>query len=232
VEDKRKADGAKVGGGEKLLTPIRFFCSPGLLHPRQGRKVTVIWEWKKRIQPRVLATRLEPLIIPSPTSPGSQTRNHAGPLSSPTSPKGMGVGALRFPAASKLWGKRTKQPPYPFDKGSDDSEEELLLSEDSGKRRKRRPNSTYLPRVSREVERSMPRWYGDRVQSSDEVWRTKRDPRPATAGAEGSGGRNRGQSFGRGAASEGEYERVFSHSQGGGISTTRSGRTRRPRTAR
>jgi hypothetical protein len=227
VEDKRKADGTKAGGGEKFLTPLRFSCSPGLLHPRQARKVTVLAVWKKTIQPRIVANKLEPLTIPSPTSP----RHHiSSPLSSPTSPRGVGMGAaLRFPSASKLWGKRNKSSPYRFGGGSDGSEEELLLSEDSANRRRRRPNSACFPRVPQQ------RWEGDRgqTQSADAVWQTAgRTPRPATAGGEGTkGGRSRGFSFGRGAASEGESERMFSRSQGD-LSATRYGYGRRPRTAR
>ena len=231
VEDKRKADGTKAGDGEKFLTPIRFSCSPGFLHPRQGRKVTVIREWKKRIQPRVLASRLEPLTIITPTSTGNQVHNLAGPPFSPTSPKGVGMGVLRLPSAGRLWGKRTKTSAYRFDKGSDDSEEELIPSEDSANRRKRRPASAHAPRLFREAESPVQRWHRDRGRSSDAVWQTRTDPRPATAGAEGSRGRSRGFSFGRGATSEGENERAPSRSQGG-PSTIRNGRVRRPRTAR
>lgn len=230
VEDKRKADGTKAGDGEKFLTPLRFSCSPELLHPRQGRKVTVLSVWKKSIQPRVIANRLEPLTIPSPTTPGNQT--HA--LPSPTSPKSLGVGGLLFPSASRLWGKRTKNSPYPFDKGSDGSEEELIPSEGSANRRRRRPTSVYVPsRVSLEAEWPLRMWDRDRGRSADAVWQASRDARPATAGgAEGSTrGRIRAQSFGRGAASEGENESVSSRSRGG-RSTTRYGQNRRPRTAR
>ena len=239
VEDKRKADGTKAGDGEKYLTPLRFSCSPGLLHPRQGRKVTVLSLWKKSIQPRVLANKLEPLIITSPTSPGNKV---VSPLSSPTSPT-KGVGAFRFPSASiKLWGKRTRTSPYRFDKGSDGSEEELIPSEDSsGNRRRRRPTSAYAPRKSRDggAGEWPPQWWGngDRGKSADAVWQQAgppppRDVRPATAGADGSsrGGRNRAESFGRGAASEGENERAMLARSQGGFSAPRY--TRRPRTAR
>lgn len=231
VEDKRKADGTKAGGGEKLLTPLRFSCSPELLHPRQGRKVTVLSVWKKSIQPRVLANRLEPLTISSPTTSHKLT----SPLSSPTSPKGVGVGGLRFPSASRLWGKRAKNSPYPFDKGSDGSEEELIPSEGSAnRRRRRRPTSAYVSRASLEAEwPNVQMWDRDRGQSADAVWQTNRDARPATAGVEGS--RGRGQSFGRGAASEGENERVSSRHRPGHPTTTTGTRhayNRRPRTAR
>ena len=233
VEDKRKADGTKAGDGEKFLTPLRFSCSPGLLHPKQGRKVTVLSVWKKSLQPRVLASRLQPLTITSPATPRSQTR-HLSPLSSPTSPKSAGVGGLRFPSASRLWGKRTKASPYPFDKGSDGSEEELIPSESSAHRRRKRPNSTYLPRVPLDASEwpQLQMWDRDRGQSADAVWQTNRDVRPSTAGAGGS--RNRAQSFGRGAASEGENGASPSSRSRAGLSTTRHAgyRPRRPRTAR
>lgn len=230
VEDKRKADGTKAGNGDKFLTPLRFSCSPGLLHPRQGRKVTVLSVWKKSIQSRVLASKLEPLATTSPTTPGTQTRSPL--LPSPTSPKSVGVGGLRFPSASRLWGKRAKASPYPFDKGSDGSEEELIPSESSAaNRRKRRPTSAYVSRVSLDAEWPLQMWDIERGKSADAVWLTNRETRPATAGAEGSSGRSRGLSFGRGAASEGESERASSRSRGG-LSTTRYGYSRRPRTAR
>lgn len=228
VEDKRKADGTKAGGGEKFLTPLRFSCSPGLLHPRQARKVTVLSVWKKSIQPKVVAGKVEPPIKASPTTSEDRARNFAGLASSPTSPKGVGVGVLRFPTPSKLWGKRTKSSPYQFDKGGDGSEEELLLSEDSADRRRRpRSTSAYASRVSQEAERALLGWGG---QSTDVVRPAGRDARPATAGAERRG-ISKARSVGRGATSEGENERVFSRSQGG-QSTPWSVYSRRPRTAR
>ena len=230
VEDKRKADGTKAGGGEKFLTPLRFSCSPWLLHPKQGRKVTVLSVWRKSIQPRLVAGKVElPSIITSPTTPGHQTHNLAGSASPPTSPKN--VGALRFPTVTKLWGKWTKSSPYRFDKGSDGSEEDLIPSEDSTNRRKRhRPTSAYFSRVSQEAERPLQRWDGDRSQSTDVVRLAGRDVRSATAGEERSRGRNKTHSLGRGARSEGEDDRVLSRSQDG-YSAPRSAYRRRPRTA-
>ena len=228
VEDKRKADGTKAGGGEKFLTPLRFSCSPGLLHPRQGRKVTVLNVWKKSIQPKVVAGKVEPPITTSPTTSGNRTRNLAGPASSPTSPKGVGAGPLRFPTPSKLWGKRAKSSPYRFEKGGDGSEEELIPSEDSASRRRRqRPTSAYASRMSQEAERTLLGWDS---QNADVVRPAGRDARPVTAGGERRG-MSKAQSVGRGATSEGENERVFSRSHGG-QSTPRSVYSRRPRTAR
>lgn len=227
VEDKRKVDGTKVGGGEKYLTPLRFSCSPGLLHPRQGRKVTLLNMWKKSIQPRVVANKLEPLIT-SPTSPGKKITS---PLSSPTSPKGIGMGALRLPSASKLWGKRAKNSPYPYDKGSDGSDEELIPPENSSNRRRRRHTSSYAPRISVDTEWPLHRWGGDRGKSADAVWQMNRDFRPVTASTEGSRGRYRAGSFGRGVTSEGESEKALSRSEGA-LPITRHGYSRRPRTAR
>jgi len=225
VEDKRKADGTKAGGGEKFLTPLRFICSPGLLRSKQGRKVTVLNVWKKSIQPRLVASKVEPSSPTSPTTFRNQTHNLTGPISSPTSPKSVGVGPLRFPTAGKLWGKRAKSSPYRFDNGSDGSEENLLPSEDSGTRRRRsRPASTYASRMSQDVERSPQWWGGNRGRSADAIRLTSRDARPTTAGAERSYGRYKTEGFGREAMSEGENERVSSR--------PRFGYSGRPRTAR
>ena len=230
VEDKRKADGTKAGGGEKFLTPLRFSCSPWLLHPKQGRKVTVLSVWKKSIQPRLVAGKIDLPIITSPTTPGHQIHNLTGSASPPTSPKN--VGALRFPTVTKLWGKWTKSSPYRFDKGSDGSEEDLIPSEDSANRRKRhRPSSAFFSRVSQEVERPPQRWDGDRSKSTDAIRPAGWDTRPATAGGERSRARNKTQNFARGARSEGEDDRVSSRSQDG-YSASRSVYRRRPRTAR
>jgi hypothetical protein len=229
VEDKRKGDGTKAGGGEKFLTPLRFSCSPGLLHSRQGRKVTVLNVWKKSIQPKLVAGKVEFPIIRSPTTSGHQTHNLAGPASPPMSPKGVGIGSLRFPTTSKLWGKRAKSSPYRFDKGSDGSEEDLIPSEDSGSRRRRpRPTSAYVSRVSQEAERLLQKWDGERGKSTDALGSAWWDGRPSTAGAERSRGRSKTENIGRGATSENECERLSSRSQG----AQSAPRFRRPRTAR
>ena len=214
VEDKRKADGTKAGGGEKSLTPLRFSCSPGLLHPKQGHKVTVLSVWKKSIQPKLVASKVEPPIIT-----GDRSHKLSGPASPPTSPRN--AGPLRFPTVTKLWGKWTKSSPYRFEKGSDGSEEELIPSEDSTNRRRRpRAASTSISRVSQEEEWPLERWDGDRGQSMGAVRPACRDARPSIAGGERSRGRAR---------SEGEDERVSSHSQAGHL-VSRPVR-RRPRTA-
>ena len=230
VEDKRKADGTKATNGEKFLTPLRFSCSPGLLHPKQGRKVTVLSVWKKIIQPKLFADKVEPPAT-SPTTPGYQKYSLAGSASPLTSPKGVGIGPLRFPTTTKLWGNRARSSPYRFDKGSEGSEEDLIPSEDSANRTRRpRSASTFVSRVSQEPERSLQWW--DEGQSSDAVRLAGRDARPATASGERSRGRNKTQSLGRGAVSEGENERVPSRSSQGGSSTPRSVYSKRPRTAR
>ena len=229
VEDKRKADGTKAGGGEKFLTPLRFSCSPGLLHSRQGRKVTVLNVWRKSIQPKVVAGKVEFPTPTSPTTPGNRTRNLTDPVSPPTSPKSP----LRFPTTSKLWGKRSKASPYQFDRGSDGSEEYLIPSEDPGNRRRRpRPTSAFVSRVSHEAERPSQRWGGDKGQLAEVFRPTSRDAWSPIAGAEQrSRGRSKTQSVGRGTKSEDENERGSSRSQGG-HPTSRFISTRRPRTAR
>ena len=232
VEDKRKADGTKAGGGEKLLTPLRFSCSPGLLHSRQGRKVTVLNVWKKSIQSSLVAGKVEFPTPISPTSPGHQRHDIAEPSPSPTSPKIVGIGPLRFPTTSRLWGKRAKSSPYRFDKGSDGSEEDLIPSEDPGNRRRRpRPTSAYVSRLSHEAERQLPRWGGDRNKSTDAFRPAARDAWYAIGDAERPRGRNKTQDIGRGAMSEGENERLSPRSQGG-YSIPQFGYSRRPRTAR
>ena len=231
VEDKRKADGTKAGGGEKVLTPLRFSCSPGLLHSRQGRKVTVLNVWKKSIQSSLVAGKVELPTTTSPTSPGHRKHNITSPPSSPTSPKSVGIGPLRFPTANKLWGKRAKSSPYRFEKGSDGSEEELIPSEDPGNRRRRpRATSAYVSRVSHEAGRPLQMWGGDRGQSADSFLPASRDAWSTIGSAEKSRGRSKTQAIGRGATSEDENERPASRSHGG-HSTSRS-TCRRPRTAR
>jgi hypothetical protein len=97
VEDKRKPDGAKVGHGEKILTPLRFSCSPGLVHPKQARKVTVMQVWKKSVQPRLLAHKVE-----SPRAPFTSSSD--GPSSPLQSFSHKGV--KRFSSGHKMaiWG--------------------------------------------------------------------------------------------------------------------------------
>ena len=228
VEDKRKADGTKAGDGEKFLTPLRFSCSPGLLHPKQGRKVTVLSVWRKNIQPGLVAGKVDAPAVSSPVAYGHQTHKLAGSSSPPTSPKNNG--ALRFPAVTKLWGRWTKASPYRFDKGSDGSEEELIQSGGSvnGTRRPRAA-SVFASRVSQEAERPLRGWDGDsrkRGQSTD-----ARDARPATAGGERSKRMCKTQSLRRETRSEGEDDRVFTRSQNGHLAS-RSAYRRRPRTAR
>ena len=227
VEDKRKADGTRAGGGEKILTPLRFSCSPGLLHSKQGRKVTVLNVWKKSIQPKLVAGKVE---IPSTTSPTKpRTHDLTETTSPPTSPKSP----LRFSTTGRLWGRRAKPTPYQFDKGSDGSEECLIPSEDSGGRRRRpRPSSTYISRISHEAERPPQRRGGDRGRSADALRSTNRDAWSPIAGAERTRPRSKTQSAGRGATSEDENERLSSRSQGGLHSTARLVYSRRPRTAR
>ena len=233
VEDKRKADGTRAGDGEKFLTPVRFSCSPGLLHPKQGRKVTVLSVWRKNIQPGLVAGKVDTLAAGSPVAYGHQTHKVAGSSSPPTSPRNNG--ALRFPTVTKLWGKWTKASPYRFDKGSDGSEEELIPSDNSvnGTRRPRAA-SVFISRVSQEAERSMREWDGDsrkRGQSTDAIRSATRDARPATAGGERSRRMCKTQNLRRETRSEGEDDRVFTRSQNGHLAS-RSAYRRRPRTAR
>lgn len=231
VEDKRKADGTRAGDGEKFLTPLRFSCSPALLHPKQGRKVTVLSVWRKNIQPGLVAGKVDAPLVSSPAASGHQTHKLAGSSSPPTSPKGSN-GALRFPAVTKLWGKWTKTSPYRFDKGSDGSEEELIPSGDSANGTRRpRPASIF---ISQEAGRPMRGRDGDsrkRGQSTDGIRLASRDARPATASGERSRRMCKTQSLRRETRSEGEDDRVFVRYQDGHLAS-RSVYRRRPRTAR
>lgn len=64
----------KPRAGEKMLTPISFSCSPGLLHPTHGKKVKVIQVVKKGLTPKLTSEKLE---VPSPDI---RVRMHTEPL--------------------------------------------------------------------------------------------------------------------------------------------------------
>lgn len=54
VEDGR----GKVHAGDKALTPLSFSCSPGLLHPRRGKKVRIMQVVKKGLTPKLTSEKL------------------------------------------------------------------------------------------------------------------------------------------------------------------------------
>lgn len=46
--------------GEKTLTPLTFSCSPGLVHPLQGKKINIIHILRKGLASKLVAEKLEP----------------------------------------------------------------------------------------------------------------------------------------------------------------------------
>lgn len=46
--------------GEKTLTPLTFSCSPELLHPLQGKKISIMHIVKKGVASKLVAEKLEP----------------------------------------------------------------------------------------------------------------------------------------------------------------------------
>ena len=60
--DDRKVDttGKKTVGGEKSLTPLTFSCSPLLLHPFQGKRITMIHTVKKSVATKLVAEKMKP----------------------------------------------------------------------------------------------------------------------------------------------------------------------------
>lgn len=63
VEDRRSDATGKILSGEKTFRPLSFTCSPGLLHPNQGKKIRFTQVFKKGLTPKLAAERTE---IPRP----------------------------------------------------------------------------------------------------------------------------------------------------------------------
>ncbi|TBU50070.1 hypothetical protein BD309DRAFT_881139 [Dichomitus squalens] len=57
VED-RKNDSGKVIAGEKVLTPLSFSCSPGLLHPSHGKRIRLVQVLMKNMIPKLSSAKL------------------------------------------------------------------------------------------------------------------------------------------------------------------------------
>lgn len=150
VEDKKKPDGGKATNGEKILTPLRFCCAPGLLHSKQGRKVTVMQVWKKSVQPRAVAGRLE---LPKPP--------HASDSRSPSgfSPKAI-KSNFRFNGGYKMaiWNINSSKRPKPsyglLKEDDDDEDDEDEDDEDHWAPDNRRKSMSSSARRNIEVERS------------------------------------------------------------------------------
>jgi hypothetical protein len=77
--DDRKVDatGKKTVDGEKTLTPLTFSCSPLLLHPFQGKRITMIHMVKKRVATKLVAEKMEPPSTLSPQTPSSTPKPHS-----------------------------------------------------------------------------------------------------------------------------------------------------------
>lgn len=53
----------KAKTGDKILTPLTFACSPGLLHPTHGKKIRIIQVMKKNLTPKLTSEKME---VPRP----------------------------------------------------------------------------------------------------------------------------------------------------------------------
>ncbi|TFK77398.1 hypothetical protein BDN72DRAFT_953838 [Pluteus cervinus] len=63
----RRLNSGKVVGGEKTLTPLRFSCSPLLLHPLQGKRIRFIHIVKKNVTAKLVAEKVEPFATVTPS---------------------------------------------------------------------------------------------------------------------------------------------------------------------
>ena len=68
VED-RKNDSGKTVAGEKVLTPLSFSCSPGLLHPSHGKPIHLMRVLMKNMIPKLSSAKL------TATSAAAQTQS-------------------------------------------------------------------------------------------------------------------------------------------------------------
>ncbi|KAI0937191.1 hypothetical protein AcV5_005148 [Taiwanofungus camphoratus] len=59
VDDHFANATATIVSGEKTFTPLRFSCSPGLLHPTHGKKIKLMHVFKKNRAPRLIAEKME-----------------------------------------------------------------------------------------------------------------------------------------------------------------------------
>lgn len=77
-------------GGERLLTPLSFSCTPALLDRSRAHKVTVLHIMKKTVLPNIVAQKLEPpdipVRLPASNSCGSEI-SPEGDLGSPVRSK-------------------------------------------------------------------------------------------------------------------------------------------------
>ena len=93
-------DAVRSKAGEKLLTPLSFSCSPGLLHPTHGKKIRVMQVVKKNFTPKLVSA-----IVASSPHVGQQQQ-----LSVPLSPLHPSVPVLlnQEPAPNTVHGTETR----------------------------------------------------------------------------------------------------------------------------
>ncbi|KAI0094254.1 hypothetical protein BDY19DRAFT_1052136 [Irpex rosettiformis] len=68
VEDRYVEGTDKLRPGEKSIIPILFSCSPGLLHPSQGKKIKIMHVLRKGLVPKLASAKMEGSAS-APTSP-------------------------------------------------------------------------------------------------------------------------------------------------------------------
>ena len=112
VDDRRlDSTGKKIVDGEKTLTPLTFSCSPLLLHPFQGKRITMIHIFKKSVATKLVAEKMEP-----PSTLSSETRSPASvPRSQP-----IHIHLLNKPSVWNLHRRaRSHGPPQAEEHGSE-----------------------------------------------------------------------------------------------------------------
>ncbi|KAF8506959.1 hypothetical protein F5888DRAFT_1646677 [Russula emetica] len=65
VVGDRRTEAGRIIPGEKTFTPLSFSCSPALLLPTQGKKISVMHVVKKSVAAKLTATKVEPPRSPS-----------------------------------------------------------------------------------------------------------------------------------------------------------------------
>ena len=88
VDDRRVDISGRVMEGEKVLTPLTFSCSPELLLPAQGKRISIMHVLKKSVAPKLSAEKLQPpgslnggrLGSPDTLSPGKTSTCVSHPL--------------------------------------------------------------------------------------------------------------------------------------------------------
>ncbi|KAF8204094.1 hypothetical protein BJ912DRAFT_920043 [Pholiota molesta] len=100
VDDRIADKSGRVMEGEKILTPLTFSCAPGLLLPQQARKNNIMHVIKKGVAPKLVAEKLQPPGVSSPTNKGFSL----DPLSSPPASQTEAHTHGFFSSKSHGWG--------------------------------------------------------------------------------------------------------------------------------